>query len=96
MEMQLIETTDDITHVALKGTLDIEGMHAVDAKFHGATLIIRQVQQSVGQHTKALCFRHHLAWRRLFTGDDFSQPRGRLIERACERLFIDFTPVFPE
>ena len=37
MDLQLIETSDTLTHVALSGRLDIEGLHDIDVKFHAAT-----------------------------------------------------------
>ncbi|MDJ0973171.1 MAG: STAS domain-containing protein [Planctomycetota bacterium] len=37
VNLQLIETSDTLTHVALSGRLDIEGLHEVDLKFHAAT-----------------------------------------------------------
>lgn len=37
MELELIERNDAITLVALRGRLDVAGLHAVDVKFHGHT-----------------------------------------------------------
>ena len=37
MELEIRERSDDLTEVALVGKLDIQGLHAVDLEFHGAT-----------------------------------------------------------
>src|SRR5262249_8622894 len=37
MELKEIRVDDQITHLALIGTLDVQGMRVVDIKFHGNT-----------------------------------------------------------
>ena len=37
MEIHLIERTDDITHLALIGRLDVQGVQEIDARFAGYT-----------------------------------------------------------
>lgn len=37
MQLDVIERDDGVTHVALTGRLDVNGLHAVDVKFHGVT-----------------------------------------------------------
>lgn len=37
MQLDVIERDDGVTHVALTGRLDVNGLHAVDIRFHGAT-----------------------------------------------------------
>lgn len=42
MELKVIDRDDDITEVALVGSLDVAGMHEVDVKFHGHTAAVRK------------------------------------------------------
>jgi anti-sigma B factor antagonist len=42
MELKLLERGDGITHVALIGSLDIQGLHQVDMQFHCQTAARRQ------------------------------------------------------
>jgi anti-sigma B factor antagonist len=42
MELKEIRMDDYITHVALIGKLDVQGLHAVDVKFHGYTAARRK------------------------------------------------------
>ena len=37
MKLTIIEQTDEITHVALAGSLNIAGVHAIDVEFHRVT-----------------------------------------------------------
>jgi anti-sigma B factor antagonist len=42
MQLNLIRVDDQITHVALVGSLDIAGLHAVDLQFHAHTAARRK------------------------------------------------------
>jgi anti-sigma B factor antagonist len=42
MHMDVTERGDGISQVALVGKLDIDGLHAVDLKFHSATAAMKQ------------------------------------------------------
>jgi anti-sigma B factor antagonist len=42
MQLRVIPRSDNITQLALVGKLDIEGMHAIDMKFHAHTAATRK------------------------------------------------------
>ena len=42
MQLEVTQREDGITQVALVGRLDLNGLHAVDLKFHGATAARKQ------------------------------------------------------
>jgi anti-anti-sigma factor len=42
MQLREIRVDDQITHIALVGKLDIQGMHQVDIRFHGYTAARRK------------------------------------------------------
>jgi anti-anti-sigma factor len=42
MQLTLIRVDDQITHLALVGSLNVAGLHAVDVKFHGYTAARRK------------------------------------------------------
>ena len=42
MQINVIRLDDEITHLALVGKMDIAGVHAIDAKFHGYTAARRR------------------------------------------------------
>jgi anti-sigma B factor antagonist len=42
MQLTLVRADDQITHLALAGSLDVAGLHAVDVKFHGYTAARRK------------------------------------------------------
>ena len=42
MQLNVIRADDELTHLALVGTMDIAGIHAIDMKFHGYTAARRR------------------------------------------------------
>jgi anti-anti-sigma factor len=42
MQLNIIRVDDQITHVALAGSLDLAGLHAIDMKFHSYTAARRK------------------------------------------------------
>jgi anti-sigma B factor antagonist len=42
MELKVLERDDGVTHVALIGSLDIQGLHKIDMQFHCQTAAKRQ------------------------------------------------------
>jgi anti-sigma B factor antagonist len=42
MQLNIVRLDDQITHLALAGSLDLAGLHAVDMKFHGYTAARRK------------------------------------------------------
>jgi anti-sigma B factor antagonist len=42
MQLNIIRVDDQITHLALAGSLDLAGLHAVDMKFHSYTAARRK------------------------------------------------------
>lgn len=37
MKLDVLESSDDLSHVALSGRIDVKGLHEVDVNFHAAT-----------------------------------------------------------